>query len=354
MKYTIIKTDVKKDKDLILPILRRNLEGINEERYIWNYFKSPYGDSQCWLAREEDSGKYVGCGTLFPRRISIRGKLINAAIAGDFAVDKEHRVYGPALKLQQTIQLNINNCSKNSDLEFIYGIPNRLAKPIFSRIGYIELGKYNSFIKILKTEYKWKEYLPPAKLTRIFSKIIDLSLILFSKEKRYKRPSGISIEIPKRFDGRFDVLWARVHDQFNIIGERDSQFLNWRYKESKNNNKYEIFSIVNDKREILGYIVYYIKENICYISDLLSLNLDDFANVLLAEFSLYMRERAVGSISIRYFGDKSLLTLLKRFHFLLHKKGEAKVMAYIDKISPYATILHNDQNWYFLEGDTDL
>jgi len=348
-KYRIVKADIEKNRDDLLPVLKRNLKDISEERYVWNYTASPHGQAHCWLASEEGSGRCVGSGTLFPRRMFVEGKAVYGAIAGDFAVDREHRAYGPALGLQRTIQ----SAHKDSGLEFIYGVPNKLSEPIFLRIGYSELGKYNRFVKILKAEYKYRHYLPPEQVTRMFSGIIDVGLKGFSKEGRYRRPRNVSIEMPVFFDERFDLLWKKALSQFRIAGERNSDVLNWRYKDSPHHDN-RIFTLIDHEQDIGGYIVYYTENNACYIADVLFIDSESIRNSLFAEFILYMREMGVGSISIRYFGGGLLTRYLRKFGFFLVREEDSSVLVYCDKTSPLTPYLFHRDNWYFLEGDLDI
>lgn len=347
--YTICKVDPTMNQEKVFPILSRNLEDISENGYTWKYISSPYGRAHCWLAKEKDSAKYVGTGALFQRKIHIHGVPLYGAIAGDFAVDKDHRAYGPALKLQREVESHL----KNNEIEFIYGLPNKLAKPIFLRIGYVELGNFNRYIKILRTEYKLNKYLFPMSSAKVFSKAIDFSLRIFSKEMRYKTSNDIFVEMPITFDERFDVFWEKAVKTFSIIGERNSQFLDWRYKKSPYKN-YEIFTLVNDKREIIAYIVYFIKENMCHIADILFINKGNIIDSLFAEFCNYMRERNIGSISIRFLGCSLLSHTLKNFMFILDKRTTEKVMIYFKNNHPSISGLLNSDIWYFLEGDSDI
>lgn len=348
-KYRIIKADIEKNRDDLLPVLKRNLKDISGERYVWNYTASPHGHAHCWLASEEGSGRYVGSGSLFPRRMYVLGKAVCGAIAGDFAVDKEHRAYGPALRLQRTIL----SAHKDNGLEFIYGVPNKLSEPVFLRIGYSELGKYSRFVKVLKAEYKHKQYLPPAPVTRIFSGIIDLGLKGVSKESRYRRPRNVSIEMPAFFDERFDLLWKKVLSRVRVVGERNSGFLNWRYKESPHHD-YRIFTLVGHKQYIDGYIVYYTENNVCYIADVLFDDAESVRDPLFAEFILHTRREGIGSISIRYLGGGLLAGQLRSFGFFLVKEEDSRVLVYSDKTSPLTPFLLQGDNWYFLEGDLDI
>jgi len=347
-RYTIIKADVKINKEDIFPILKRNLEGASTQRYEWNYENYPYIDARCWLTKHENSNSLVGSAALFPRRVFIKGEPVYAAIAGDFAIDKKHRTFGPALKLQKEIQLQV----KDTEFRFIYGIPNILSKELFLRIGYKEIGKFNRFVKILKTEYKSKRYLHTSLRYKIPSRVIDFLIKNISKEKRYRKNFKYSVEMPEFFDDRFDKLWKKSSRQFNIIGERTSNFLNWRYKQSTSQD-YKIFCILENKKDILGYIVYYFKDNMCHIVDMLFVMSEGAIDALLAKFALFIRDHGIGSISIYYLGNKSIEMRLKKFNFYKVKKEDKNVIIYNPNYK-FETNLLDSENWHFLEGDNDI
>lgn len=347
-RYTIIEGNVKNNKEDIFPILKRNLEGASAQRYEWNYENCPYGNARCWLAKDENSGDLVGSAALFPRKIFIEDEPVYAAIAGDFTVDKKHRGFGPALKLLREIQSSL----RNTKFRFIYGVPNELSRKLFLRIGYKEIGKFERFVKILKTEYKSKQYLPFLAHSKMLLRVIDFFIKIFSKENRYKKRVNYSVEMPKYFDNRFDVFWEKVSTQFDIIGERTSHFLNWRYIQSSY-QEYKIFCILNEKKEIAGYIVYYFEENMCHIVDILFVMLDDVLDSLLAEFSLFLRAKGKGSISIYYLGKGLLEKKLKEFNFHIVKKEDKHVLIYSPNLSA-ETFLLDKKNWHFFQGDNDI
>jgi hypothetical protein len=111
--------------------------------------------------------------------------------------------------------------------------------------------------------------------------------------------------------------------------------------------------LVNDKKEIIGYIVYYVEEKMCHIADILFFDSEEIIDSLLSEFILYMRQRDIGSISIHYFGNKLLIKKLREFYFILYKKGRGKILIYMNDASPFSRIFLNAENWHFLEGDID-
>lgn len=360
-RYIIIEANVKRNKEDILSILKRNLKVASTQRYDWNYENCPCGAARCWLAKYENSNSFVGSAALFPRKIIINGEPVYAEIAGDFAVDKKHRVYGPAIKLQREIQSRL----RNTRFKFIYGVPNELSKTLFLRVGYQEIGEFKLFIKILKTKYIPKEYLSLSLRSKMllrvinfltsfkmFSLVIDIPIKIISKEKRYKKTFSYSVEMPEFFDDRFDAFWKKVSKQFNIIGERTSNFLNWRYKQSSF-QEYKIFCILDDKKNIAGYIVYYFKDNMCHIVDMLFLTSENILDSLLAEFALYARANGMGAIVIRYLGNRLLEEKFKEFNFFRIKKIDMHLVIYSPNLSFESNLL-DQKNWHFFTGDGDI
>ena len=278
----------------------------------------------------------------------INGKPIYAGIIGDFIVDKNHRGYGPALKLQREVLSKVNDFG----YIFNYAAPNKFGAPIVSRVGYKEIGKYKLYVKPLKTVILPKKYLPRYLQSNILLNIIDFFSSIVSKEKRVKDKFGYSIEMPDLFDERFDVLWEKASKQFNIIGERSSKFLDWRYKQSCLHD-YKIFCILDDEKELVGYIVYSVEDNICFVSDMLFLPTDNSIDLLLAKFILYLRAKETGAIVISYMGNSFITKKLKEFNFFPKKENDEIIIRLYVANLPLESYLLNENSWYFFACDRE-
>jgi hypothetical protein len=346
-RYSVIEADVQNNRDDILSILIKNLDGPSKNRYVWNYNQCPYGLAHCWLAKHEESNTFIGTAALFPREILVKGDPEYAAIAGDFAVDIQHRNLRPALALQKEIQLKIHD----TKFKFIYGLPNKQAKGILLRIGYKKIGRFNHFIKPLKSEYQQNKYIHPILQFKIFAIAVDVLIKNLSKEKRYKTALNYSIITPEYFDDRFDVFWKNVSQHFTIIGERTSMFLNWRYIHSPE-KKYKLFCLSDEHNDIIGYIVYYLENNMCYIMDILFDPSTEVLSLLLAAFSRFIRMKGVGSISVDYLGNSLLEKKLREFNFL-PIKNETDLIIYCPKMADNPDLLKKE-NWHFFAGDNDV
>jgi hypothetical protein len=346
-RYSIIEADVQNNRDDILPILMKNLTGPSLNKYVWNYNQCPYGVARCWLAKHEESNTFIGTTALFPRVILVKGEPVYAAIAGDFAVDIQHRNLRPALALQKEIQSKIHD----TKFKFIYGLPNKQAKGILLRLGYKKIGRFTHFIKPLKSEYQYNKYIHSFLQFKIFAKAVDFLIKSFAKENRYKTTLKYSIITPEYFDDRFDVFWKNVSKHFTIIGERTSIFLNWRYIQSPV-KKYKIFCLSDEHNDIIGYSVYFLENNMCYIMDMLFEPSTEVISLLLAEFSRFIRMKGVGSISVDYLGGSLLEKKLREFNFL-PIKNEMDLIIYNPNMADNTDLL-NKENWHFFAGDNDV
>ena len=344
-RYSVVEADIRKNRNDILPLLMRNLKGPSQEKYEWNYVQCPYGAARCWLARDEQSGTFIGTTALFPRVILVKGEPVRAGIAGDFAVDKHHRGLIPALALQKEIKSTI----QTTGFSFIYGVPNKQSRGILLKLGYQKIGRFAHFIKPLKSEYQDNKFFHPLLEVRLFAWCADILIPVFSKENRYRTPLKYSIATPEQFDERFDVFWKKVSRHFTLIGERTSSFLNWRYIQAPA-KKYQIFCLLDEENNITGYVVYFAENNGCHIMDMVCEPSTEVISLLLAEFSRFIRKKGLGSISIDYLGNSSLENTLREFNFLpIKNETDLIILA----PSPESALLEKE-NWHFLAGDNDV
>lgn len=345
MDYSVTRIDLERDKNDVVLLWERNFPALPQERYDWIYRKNPDGKALSWVAREIGSGSSVGTASLFPRKIRVNGRTVTAGIAGDFAVNQEQRGSSIAIKLQRALAATVNQ----NDLGLIYGVSNQKAEPVQLRVGYVLLGRMDRWVKPLKTA----KYFKSSPLRGLVSKPLDFIMRHLSRESRRPRAEGYATEELRSFDQRFDRLWTRASGQFNIIGERSTDYLNWRYGRSPHRS-YRILSLIRkDSRDICGYLVYYLQDKVGFIVDMLFSDSGSALDRLLSEFIVYLRGRDVESISVLLFGCPPLKKKLRSFGFV-RREEESRILVYPDRNSPYAEFLLNGENWLLLEGDRDI
>jgi RimJ/RimL family protein N-acetyltransferase len=347
-RYRIFPADPVRNREDILGVLGRNLPNVSLARLVWNSEFCPHGGARWWLAEAEESRTCVGVCGLFPRRIRVAGRTCRAAVIGDFAVDQAHRAFGPALALQKAVLAAV----PAAGLDFIYTKPNEQSEALILKLGYHPVGEMARYAKVLRTEYRQGAWLPPRLLTRAGAAPLNAALAFFSRERRRRRPAGWTIAAPEHFDASFDRFWKRVADQWPILGERTAEDLQWRFRRSPF-SEYRCFALLGPDQEILGYIIYYILDNVCRIADLLELNERGVGEILLAEFILHLRKLQAGSVMVRYLGHTAMVRRLSDFGFLRLAKRQARLMVYTNPAGPRLPEIHDTNAWNFFEGDND-
>ncbi len=346
MNYLVRQADPAKDENHVLSIWKANLPEADSARYRPLYMANPYGSSWVWLACAESETEFIGTTGLCQRRFILNGEKTSAGVAIDFAIHKEHRGFGPALKLQRAVT---SSC-KDKGLSFIYGFPNKNAESIFQRVRYKVVGKMTRWVKLLRSEYKLKEVINSDLISKSVSLILDPFITRTLKEMLYRRSKEVTVELAASFDTRFDTLWTNAHDNFKIIGERTADFLNWKY--GKFPGKYSaVFCLVDSAKEnLLGYIVYSIKDKICHIMDIFFLDLSNNLDALLAEFIVHLRKEKLFAISMSYLGSNAVEEKLKAWGFVKREEGQS-IMVFADSSFDHAQYLLNKDHWHLLEGD---
>jgi len=345
MSYVILKADLKKNKEDILARWQTNLSNVQRNRYKWIYETNPSGRAYNWLAKDARTEKFVGSSGLYSRTVVVDGEPLQAGVAVDFFVDKEHRAFGPAINLQRTVA---SSCRENG-FDFILGFPNRNSEAVHLRVGYVAVADIHKMVKPLRMEAYLQKIVRNGYLSKSFSSLLNPILKIVSRDTWYGEKKNLLAEVVACFDERFDQLWSTVSGNFKIIGERSSAYMNWRYCQCPF-KKYAVFTLIErETRELLGYIVFYIKEDASFIADLLAVS-ERMLEYLLAEFIKEMRKRRVASI--KYLGCEALTKTLKRFGFV-SRKEDSRLIIYIDQKHRLAPIILRKENWYFLEGDGD-
>ncbi len=352
MAFEIIPMKIELHRDAVLNLWRNNLElpECYEERFRWFYEENPSGQAKTCLAVNDKDNEIVSCGSLYPRSMYVNGEKILGGIASDFATNKEHRVFGPAIKLQK--QIISSSWDNGFDLNF--GFPNKASSGVFLRAGYKLLGKAENYVKVLKSEHKLVNYVKSRLLAKVSGGVIDLIVRLMDLRYKFNMSERFSIEIMSSCDDRFDRLWTNRRGRSKVECERSSAYLSWRYANSKK-EKYQFFCLIDKNKDLSGYIAYTIVNNVAIIDDLFAIDMDSTLDHLLLEFSDQMRKEARNSVSITYLGSDSFATKIRKIMFFKREFDRSCVVflnkSWDDKLR---TEILNKNNWFLFDGEMDV
>ena len=344
MAYNVIKVDLIQTRDKIISFWKNNFSKWPVSKYDWFYTKNPYGDADCWIV--QNMNEIVGTVALFPRDLSLKGKRLKSGITGDYAVSQNHRILGPALKLQRELL----DQSTKKGFNLVYGYPNSNSGPVQKRVGFKVVGYTIRLVKVLKTSSYIKRKVKFGMVSDILAFPIDLVLKIFSGNIYTKINNKLETLVLKSFDQKFDELWDRIKDVNLIIGEKSSAFLNWRYSECKYHD-FNCFTLrKKDSKNVVGFIVYYKNDNSARIADFAVL--PKYEDDLLKAFSKYCVKKGYESSSIVFMGAASIKEMFERNKFTIRTKDKRHIMAFVNS-GIDEEFVFNEDNWCLIEGDND-
>jgi hypothetical protein len=188
-------------------------------------------------------------------------------------------------------------------------------------------------------------------LSKALSAILDpIARLLEKKRQRIISPE-LKGEVIESFDSRFDELYRKCSEKSDLLGERNSEFLHWRFSQCPY-RKYRTFTL--SKRvdnQLLGYVVYSADEHRANIADFLACDSQAMFEHLLVSFCQFLWASGYWSVSVIYLGNKGVFEKLRKMGF--HEREDKRDVVIYVKNDSLHEHLKNIENWHFLEGDND-
>jgi len=318
-----------------------------QDYYEWKYFKNPIQTGEAWIV--EDKDKIVGLLGTTPKKIKILNKKIVVAELGDGLTHPDYQrkgIFSSLVKitLDKTLEKGIN---------LIYGESNKRTLPGERKAGY-EIVPYLGLKNFIKPHNIKKIISLKIKNKILTASSASLLNILLYKFSNVKKPSKlnkyININNTSYFDTKFNDFFDYVSKRYDIILERNREYLNWRYIEHPDN--YDTY-LARDTNNILGYLVtkigYYAHLKVGYIADFLTVeNANVFKNLLLVAIYEFHKKN-VDLISCWALKKSMYAKVLKSAGFLPF--NNIPVIIYKSEIGN--KIINGKYKWHFTMGDTD-
>jgi hypothetical protein len=341
MRFEITRLDPSTHRSDLIPLWRDNLYTATAgkahllgRRFEWIYRENPDGPATTWVARPTGGAdSMVGCASLYPRLFWFRNEEIPVGTGCDFAVAKDHRVFGPALSLQRSL---VNN-SLNDGFRFLLVRPDRPSIGLFRRVGYRRYREVERWVKVLRPE-RYAEDINNSQLVVALSRVAAKGLEAL--DQAFRAPLLLDLlrtrtEIIDHPDERFDALWAEASSQYTLTEVRSSTYLRWRY-DTIPIQRNQFFCLTSRSRDrLLGFVVFSVEDNIVNIEDLFARDTGRSMDCLLVEFIHAMHQEGMSAISVVFLDSRALKTKLKRLFFLKREQGNP-LLLFFDPLAPAA------------------
>jgi hypothetical protein len=327
----------------------RSQDGVADWRFAWYFGGNPAGAPTTSVTHHVPSKTLVACGSAYARRTQVAGELHSAGILCDFAVSKPHRVAGAALAVQR--QLMAQSLDR---FLFIYGCPNKLADPIFERLGYKKVATTVSYSRPLRTGQWLAPRLKHPLLARLAGQIVDAALAATDVRGWLGHPLAWRSERLARADERFDALWQRARRHYGITGERSAAYLNWRYADFKT-EQYQILGL-SERRggALIGYVIYRMVGDTVLVGDLFCDEPSVVMEPLLLCFVSAMRDGRRRSVYLSLIGNDAIEGALRRALFIKRPASQSVVvLARPDAPASLLAQLEDGRSWFLVGGELD-
>ncbi|MFA5118296.1 MAG: GNAT family N-acetyltransferase [Candidatus Omnitrophota bacterium] len=334
----------------ILALWDKNLSQNFEGRYTWLYKENPSGSAKTYLALDEQNN-VVGCASVYPRQVSVKGRDLIMGVAADFAVNKEHRVFGPALRMQQTI---LSSYGKKG-IDFLFAFPNKSSAGIFKRIGFVKLGNECNLIRILNSGNKVRAFIKNRVLAYIVTVYINGVLRLADFVRYIFTRHDSEFMVLDAIDKRFNELWKNAEKNDCILGVQSYEYLSWRYSGCKAFDSRYFCMFDRKTGSLEGFIVFTLKDNIAVIWDMLAKNRISALKALIANFVKLMNRQKAEKITTSILDSRECKALFKHAGFI-ERCSDRMAMVFI---SPESGITNKNEllqkdNWFIFEGEMDI
>ena len=371
---TIIQPASIADKDRILNFIKSAYVEDGDvllqkmvDKWSWQYWENPCIDRQkddltILIATKGD--QIVGQACMTPVKLKIKDQIHIATWGTDFVVLPVCRGEGVGKKLMQ---------DEIDHSKFMIGLRlHPVTYKIAEKLGYKTLDPVPIYRRIARFDsYLFFQYLMKATKSKPaingmaktlwtrfwFDKLVAaaISSILGLRdlmERQPKKKSRTDIQEIEHFDERFDQLWNSTNHQYDVIVQRDKEFLNWRYSQNPT-LRYRKF-MASRQGEIKGYIVLRKEEpgerNFGIIVDLYSSRDDQQTIDDLLRHALHFFAKSVVVI-VCATSVKQYQKALSKFGFL--KMESAVPIYYCEDASVADRLVALKDNCFFTKGDHD-
>jgi hypothetical protein len=170
---------------------------------------------------------------------------------------------------------------------------------------------------------------------------------LLSRETAAPTRPDVRLEAVEAFDEEFDEFWARIRDRHAVLGDRDHEYMNWRYVGWPTRH-YER-AVLRRRGSPEAVIIWYRIGDVADIADLHALD-RAAAHALLVGFVRAQRQAGAVAVSCIVLGDRRRAGWLARYGFV-RRDVERTMVVYVPRGSPLRGRVDHPDRWRLFEGD---
>jgi hypothetical protein len=339
MAISVREVDLDRELPLLASVFNANfrLKG-DDARFRWLYLNNPDGRATAWFVLDDRSGEVVGCTSVFPRRMRVRGsgRTVVAWNCGDFCITPRYRTLGAAITLRRAAR----DAVERGVCPFLYAHPNDRMLQIHLKVGHQPLGRMVRYAKLLRPHTGWR-----------LADALGAGVL---------RGAGLDIFVRSRHEAELgddaalgdelSELYEAVAPRLGTSLVRDAIYLRWRFGQNPSAGDRIILSRLGGR--LTGYLVFAIDQSGALIKDWLARDAEAW-NRLFAACLEELRRQAARSVSVIVLETHPDIARLQRFGFV-RRPGASTAVTYARSTYARRSDVTTPEAWYMTVGDRDI
>ena len=339
-----IRTAGPDDRAHIIRLMGRIYPGDMASRYAWLYESNPHGGALSWIAVERESGEAVGCTSIFPRRVMIRGRERIGGIGGDCFIEPRVRRQGLATALHSVSFAQM----RERGVDFMYGPPTPNNLGALVKAGSHLVTNYRRWVRPLTSRGAYR-----AAFSRVPTKgqaqLASIPIMVLDRLTK-SDSKGFTLEEVCAFGDEFNAMFERSAAGHAVVCSRDSQYLTWRYLEAPAHRQTPL--AVRRNGELVGFVALERAGEFAAIADLFSAPDPKLIDAILQLVIEYAHAAGCSILETSGTQDSAFSRRLRRHGFIGREERGFQVAVRDD--DPQSEVLVDAESWHFTEADQDM
>lgn len=326
------------DEDALIELLTKSFPAWREgsstsEFWNWKYKRNPLGFFPSTIGLVQHLDKLVAHFALIPRRVKIRNSVVLAGLMADATTHPDYRGQGLFMTLAEKVLTEIKN--DGFKMAYAFGLGSRILTMKIpwtcARASYVQSSVSALRARSIKVPMQLVKVWNMKKIVKIFSRsnllaqITDAGFEWLTRASDEKTSFASTVDYPgirqvQSFDRRYDVFYTSASENYDVITERSSRYLNWRYIDTPSSMEYTVFS-AEEENQIKGYIVLRCLNEqgliVGNIVDILALpNRDEVVTLLISKSLKFFKARGVDLVRCLMLSSHPYYRILQDSGFL--------------------------------------
>lgn len=217
---------------------------VHDDYIRWIFEENPAAEGRAlWIYRQ--SGIIVASRGSIPFVLKAGDTTYSAAWAVDVTSDPSVRRSGVAYELASATRANrgIRGGLALSDDGFRFAL----------RQGFTDMGRVRRYVCPLSAR-SLRQHFGKSTMVRWFARpLVSIFSLIVTMSSRLRR-DDVQLSPVGEFDARSEIVWRKVSSDYQVIAQRDLQWLHWRFDQSPEKDQYRRYYLTKND-DTCGHLV---------------------------------------------------------------------------------------------------